>query len=736
MRSPQASFEALNKEVSDVPEGIDPTLDPNAKAALAPTDPSDASESLLNPLMLNPEQVKKFNDSPDGRKLKDWIDRQYRLCRDARRPYERQWYTNLSFYMGKQYVEWSKLENKLVAVPVTDRNTPRIVVNKIRPIVRTEIAKLTSQKPTASVMPASNDDEDVFAARAGEQVWQSLYDRLEFDKTLTRAAFWLSITGNSFIKPYWDNTAYDQASKAYGDVRWAALSPFNILVPDLLEEEIQDQGFVICIYNKPVEWIEQMYRDVLPKGERIAPGRTDDDGAADPKLLGLPGGTNDAKPESALIIEMWVKPGATSLLPQGGFITMVNDRILQAGLRGIPYPHGQFPFAKIDHVPTGRFYAESVVTDLIPLQMEYNRTQSQIIEAKNRTSKPQVLYDEGSVVPERIDTTPGRWIPVRPNANRPSPLPVSDLPSYVVQFNERQQMNFEDISGQHEVSRGSAPPGVTAATAIAYLQERDDSYLATTIASLESAVQTVARQTLTMVSAYWTTERLVKCTGEDGGFEAVLLRGADIARGTDLRIESGSALPSSKSARMANVMDFMKMGYIPPQEGFELLDMPMLQQWTTRRGIDKRAAQEENIAFKMLDPMEVLMFKQQQQMLAELQPPRIDPMTGQPMPPEPALMIPINEWDNDDVHIEIHELMQKGASFRRLPPEIQEQVSLHVAEHKARRDARLMGLIPAAGPQPAGQYEPGTGPAAGAAAGAVPPPPPNMTDGTGPMEAM
>jgi len=694
-------------------------------------------ESVINDNMLSPDKLLEFAQSDEGKKLSDWVRRQYNTLRSARRPYERQWYTNLSFYMGKQYVEWSTRDEKLVPLPKVDKYTPRITVNKIRPIVRTEISKLTSQRPTASVMPSSNDDDDVFAARAGEQVWQSLYDRLQFHKHLSTAAYWLSVTGNAYIKTYWDGSAYDAYTKTYGDIRWAALSPFNILVPDLLEEDLQSQTYVLCVYAKPIEWIEIMYADVIPPGMNIAP-TTDVNDIISPNRLGITGG--QVRPESALIIEAWIKPGASKLLPNGGFVTIVNDQIIQAGLNGIPYPHGEFPFAKISHVPTGRFYAESVVSDLIPLQIEYNRTQSQIIEAKNRTSKPQMLYDEGSVVPQKITTEPGLWIPIRPNAIRPQPIPLTELPSYVVQFNERQERNFEDISGQHEVSRGSAPGGVSAATAIAYLAERDDSYLATTISSLEMAIETVARQSLTLAAEYWDIPRLIKATGEDGGYEAILLKGSDIATGCDLRIESGSALPQSKSARMANVMDFMKMGYIMPQEGFELLDMPMLQQWTTRRGIDKRSAQTENVDFKRITQEQVMqadMMHQQQVMQGMIE---VDPTTG--MPPERGSIIAINDWDNDDVHIEIHELMQKGSSYKMMPEWIRKEVENHVAQHKARRYARMIGLLPPVGPQPGGAYEPGNSgglqaPIGSDGPGSAPPAAsaPAMTDGAGPDQA-
>ena len=119
-----------------------------------------------------------------------------------------------------------------------------------------------------------------------------------------------------------------------------------------------------------------------------------------------------------------------------------------------------------------------------------------------------------------------------------------------------------------------------------------------------------------------------------------------------------------------------------------------------------------------------------------------DPMGAGAMLPEPPVrepLIPINEWDNDDVHIEIHELMQKGASYKLFPEPIKKEIEAHVAQHKARRDARMMGLLPPAGPQPGGAYEPGQGGSNPQAEAAGMPGAPqidnSMLGGTGPAEA-
>jgi hypothetical protein len=87
-----------------------------------------------------------------------------------------------------------------------------------------------------------------------------------------------------------------------------------------------------------------------------------------------------------------------------------------------PLPHGRFPFVKIDHVPSGMFYARSVVQDLIPLQKEYNRTRSIMLENRNLAGKPQWGYITGSIDPKKFNSRPGLLLAVQLGFDFPKAL--------------------------------------------------------------------------------------------------------------------------------------------------------------------------------------------------------------------------------------------------------------------------------------------------------------------------
>ena len=189
------------------------------------------------------------------------------------------------------------------------------------------------------------------------------------------------------------------------------------------------ETYPTVVQAKPIEWVTAAYGKFLPKGHKPSVAGTNDYLSA--AGLGVRG--DNMRPDSANVIEAWIKPNMTEFLPEGGMITVVDDVIVQASIHGLPYEHRQYPLAPFRHIPTGKFYTASTIEALIPLQREYNRTASQIVEAKNRMGKPQMFYREGSIEPTKITSESGatRSHTVRnpasaghaPDARRPASVP-------------------------------------------------------------------------------------------------------------------------------------------------------------------------------------------------------------------------------------------------------------------------------------------------------------------------
>jgi hypothetical protein len=642
---------------------------------------------------LSPEFLMQLQLQQENKALGQWVDEQFRKMKTMREPVEKQWYLNLAFYFGNQYVQPMRVKTLSGAQAFNIPKAPpwrvRLVVNRVRPIIRTEIAKLTAQRPSVYVVPATGEEQDKAAARAAEQIWNAAYRDHEVAKVLRRTLWWGVICGNSFLKEYWDTSigpvqSIQPPSKSaapleipQGDVKMEIVTPFHILVPDLMCEEIEDQPYVLHSTVKSVDYVKRVY------GITVNPSASAPDTLIDPQFMNIIGDANVNKKDSVLCHEMWIKPGGHTKFPQGGLLTIIDSQVVQR-IDKYPYPHKRYPFAKFDHVQTGKFYSDSVVTDLIPLQRELNRTRSQIIEAKNLMSKPQLLAPKGSVDPRKITSEPGQVIQYTPGMQPPTPLPVQPLPSYVLQEVDRLVQDMDDVSGQHEISRGQNPSQVTAYSALSYLQEQDESKLAASVASVEEFIEKVARLYLKYVVYYWDLPRTVRVVGKDKIVDAASWKGSDIEGNTDIRVEAGSAIPLGKQQKQSFLLDLYKMGAIDPSMLFELLEMNDLSDANQDFLVDKQQVMREN----------VLMMQMGEKLPPEALQPSIDPMTGQQLGPQVPQMFSPNSFDNHEAHVHYHNMYRKSQEFATAPEVVKQLFEMHVNLHQ---QALMGGVAPTAG---------------------------------------
>ena len=592
-------------------------------------------------------------------------------CQSDRLKQERQWYLNYAFYSGQQHVQFKQVLSTGaydLYVPKAPYYRSRPVINQIRRVVRKEISRLTAQKPNAFVMPSSSEDLDIFAAQAGEQIWDSLWRTYGFSDELLKAVFWQVVAGTGYMKSYWDANALDKENQTQGKVCLDHVNPFHIFVPDLMTIDIEKQPYVIQAQVRQNSYIKHMY-GINPSDSKYA--------NVDESLQNIMNvNRNMSKKEQTVILEVWVKEGYLPDLPQGGMFTVVGDQLVQ-GFDSWPYSHGMYPYAKLDSIPSGKFYATSIVEDLIPLQRELNRTRGQIVEAKNRMAKPQLVAPEGSIDASKITSEPGLVITYKLGFDPPQPLAMQNLPNYVTEEVNRLYTDISDLSGQHEVSNGSTPPGVTAATAISFLQEQDESLIAPHYTSIERGIEKIAKMTLCYVQDYWDEPRTVKITGLDGSFDAKAFRGANLRGNVDIRIEGGSALPTSRAARQAFIMDLMKMGFIDPQEGLQILEVGGMDSIYDRIQIDTRQAQRENL--KMQAITEEDMQRHQEEFALNNPEAMKDPNSGLALEPPP--IVTVHTYDNHEKHIEIHNNYRKSQNFENASKFTQALFEEHVNMH-------------------------------------------------------
>lgn len=659
--------------------------------------------------VLSPEgsDLDTFRRTPEAKKLVKWVKTEFDKAKTARAAKVQQWFVNMSMFYGKQDVTTlgkdhvEELAYKLV------RENPyrkdRKTINRVRSFVRNELSKFTSREPTATAVPASADDEDVRAAYAAEQVWQAISIEAGMRKEFTKAALWMILTGNGFLKQWWDQTVVDRASGQRGNVRIEAVTPFNIFVPDLREQEIQNQPFVINAYTKTIQWCKHYYADALD-GISLTGSETSPNDILEESYVNLQTGGNGH--DSVMVLEAWIKPGANDILPDGGLVILVDNHIVQIHPDGMPYDHLEFPFTKFEHIPTATFYADSPLNDIVALQKEYNELRTEISTAGKLMARPQLLAPRGSIIPSKLKNAPGLVIQYQPGLGAPQPLAMAPLPAYYVQQQDRVLTDIEDITGQHDVSRGQAPPGVTAGTAINYLQEKDDQYNTTQYRNIEDGYTNTARQATALFVQFADVKRKIKTVGTDGTFDAFMLSGADIAAGTDIRMEVGSAVGQSKAARDARVMEMVQMQIITPEQALKQLEVGGVPKYLDLLAIAEKKAQRENMRMKMLTEKDINAYMQEQigalkqevsQMLesGEASPQELQGIDLEGLIPP---IIPVDDFDDHEAHLQVHRAYMMGQEYESLPDPVKKQFVRHLERHEQMMQEKMMQQMAAETP--------------------------------------
>jgi hypothetical protein len=301
------------------------------------------------------------------------------------------------------------------------------------------------------------------------------------------------------------------------------------------------------------------------------------------------------------------------------------------------------------------------------------------------------------------------------------PMPV--LPDWYVRQSEAILMDFEDISGQHAVSRGDAPPGVTAGTAISFLQEKDDQFLTPQYQGVEDAFERIAVQTLALFQEFVDVPRQIKTIGLDSAYDLEMLSGADIAGGTDIRVEPGSAIGQSMAAKRATVMEMFSVGMLPdPSMALHMMEVGGAQKILDVMSAAEKKAQRENIKMKRLQPQDILanadeyVGKILTQMIPQTGGPPYDP--ADPMMPKPTdvlmaigeqdpemaaqvqQMVPpvvqVDDFDIHAMHIDTHNRFRMTPEYEILSDEVKKQFEMHVQIHtemagqQAQTNAMLM----------------------------------------------
>ncbi len=496
-----------------------------------------------------------------------------------RRSFENQWQLNMNFYMGNQFCDVG-FGGFVREVDKQYFWQEREVFNHIAPIVDRRLAKLSKIKPRMFVCPATNDEQDIYTAKVGKKILDSISNKMNLNAKINQATKWSEVCGTSFYKISWNSNlgqviALEDDGKKIktGDVDISVCSPFEIYPDSATHENLDDCQSVIHAKAYSVKQIKQMY-GVDVEGKDINVYSLDGNFRS---LGGLGIGGLSTKvietrrANSAIVIEKYVKPNEE--FPEGRLVIIAGDKLVFDG--ELPYVNGidgkrEFPFVRqICNEEVGSFWGVSMIDRLIPIQRAYNAVKNRKQEYLNRLTMGVLAVEDGSVDIDNLEEeglAPGKILVYRQGSNAPEFLGGEQVPSDFEKEEERLLQEFNDLSGITELGGLDYVSSSLSGVALEILIDENESRLIFTTDSIKSAIKTIAKHSLRLYKQFANLPRLERIVGDNGELDLFYFKGNDISS-DDVQFDTDNDSNYTMSQRRDLIFNLLDKGLLQDENG-------------------------------------------------------------------------------------------------------------------------------------------------------------------------
>ena len=606
-------------------------------------------------ITLDPTTPRELQDEIDHTKTETgamaMVQEEWEKGINRMQPYHRQWFLNTAYLLGFQHLVWHPSRNRLW-LPPSRRRQVRMTSNLMMSAYRINLSKLSSGNAAISVLPNSNEQEDVDAARLAQKVWFHIKNDVHWKQLKRRLIGWVLSCGNGFLLTEWNPNSGEMLSSVKKETREVekldeyglplideqtnapiieneeevvgveqyrtgklsikALSPFSV-IPIGSGTELEECDSVIV-----GEWLslEEIRRQFPDKGKYVTPEYRDTASTFEKFLDGLvspttsqvnpQGASGEPSEKGAVVKRYWQK--STPEFPNGRMIICANNIMLFMGDNPTPKDNnGDSPlpivhYREID-VPF-RLWGRSSLEDQIPDQKAYNKALSIILEHhslfKGKWIVPRGAHlkesNLDSSADEVVEAIPiGGQMPHMANIHPPQPTLFNVL--------KQHRENMMEQSGVREVSRGALPSGARSGVAIQLLQESDTTQIGTTAIDIAEADARVANLALLIASERMVVPQKIRIIGKNNEVDVVANFTGDMLRGNTQVVVAGTlGAPFSLVARKAEILDMEQRGaFINPETGrtdwrtvMELLEFGQTQDVFSEQALDEAQAETEN----------------------------------------------------------------------------------------------------------------------------------------------
>lgn len=466
--------------------------------------------------------------------------------------------------------------------------------------------------PEPVILPREPGDKD--EARILSAILPVIMEQNEFESTYSAMTWQKLKTGTGVYKVVWDN----QKLNGLGDISISNVNLLNLFWEPGVTD-IQDSRYLFHVELVDKDLLEQQHEDI--KGhlaQTIMASKFVYDDTVDTS-------------EKATVIECYYKvqtEGRTTVQ----YIKYVNDYVLYATEtdpefreRGL-YDHGLYPFVfdtlfPIEGSPCGYGYVDlcknpQTMIDLLNTAFLKNA----MVGAVPRYFARQ----DGSINEEEFLNLNRAIVHVSGNLGDDTVKKIdhNNLDGNYVAMLDRIIQELRETSGNTESANGATPSGVTAASAIAALQEAAGKGSRDSTRSTYRAYAQVVRLCIELIRQFYDIPRQFRIVGEHGAQQFVQYSNAGIQPqaqgGVELGIDMGYRVPTfdikveaaaktayTKVAQNELALQLLQLGFFNPQNTDQALMCLDMMDFDGRDDLSEKIAQQGTLYQKLIQYMQL-----------------------------------------------------------------------------------------------------------------------------------
>lgn len=451
--------------------------------------------------------------------------------------------------------------------------------------------------PAPDVLP--REPSDMQDAKTLSRILPVILERSDFEGLYSRNAYPKLRHGTACYGVFWDPEAED----GRGDVRVTAVDLLNLFWEPGVRD-IQDSRNLFLVTQCDNDLLDAAYPAL--RGKLRAPIDS----------------TNQRIPEDVLdrsgksqVVDWYYK----KRLPNGKtivhFCKFVGSTVLYASeneqmfmSQGL-YNHGQYPFVldvlfPLEDSPAGFGYV-----DLMKGTQGYiDQLDAIILNNARLAGRPRWFYRDACGVNEQEFADFTRdfvHVTGRLDPDDLRQIEVEPLPAFIANHLQNKVEELKETSGNRDFAQGGTNSGVTAASAIAALQEAGSKLSRDLIKGSYRAFTQVCTLVIELIRQFYDDSRAVRITGEDG--KPIFLTLGGLARrdchvAFDIQVRAQKASPFTQMSRNEQAKELYRLGFFRPDLAGQALIALEMMDFDGIETVKKRIAAQAGVQQSTVNP--------------------------------------------------------------------------------------------------------------------------------------